>query len=233
MMRNVFVALALLLCPLASAEAQMRVEVGVPSVNIGLDLPGYPGLVRVPGHPVYYSPGVAGNYFFFDGLYWVFTGDGWYASSWYNGPWSMVSPDEVPVYLLRVPVRYYRQPPQYFRGWRLDTAPRWGERWGDDWQHRRSGWDRWNRRDVPRAAPLPTYQRRYDRDRYPQQQQQQQLHGQYYRYQPRDPTVQRNYQEHGWRGQPQRGQDNPRVTPPPRQPDRSPGREPDRGHDHR
>ena len=101
------------------------------------------------------------NYFFYDGLYWVYQGDDWYASGWYNGPWRRVLPEYVPLYVLRVPVRYYRQPPRYFRVLARDAPPRWGEHWGRDWERRRPGWDRWDRDAAPAPAPLPTYQRRY------------------------------------------------------------------------
>jgi hypothetical protein len=88
-----------------------------------------------------------------------------------------------------VPVRYYRHPPAYFHGWRSDVAPRWGEHWGHEWEQRRAGWDHWNRNEVVRAAPLPTYQRQYSGNRYPQEQRQQELHVQNYRYQPKDAVV--------------------------------------------
>jgi len=57
-------------------------------VSIEINLPAFPELVIVPGYPVYYAPSVRANYFFDDGLYWVFNvEDGyWYSSSWYNGP---------------------------------------------------------------------------------------------------------------------------------------------------
>jgi hypothetical protein len=133
---------------------------------------------------------VASNFFFYDGMYWVYEDDRWYASGWYNGPWGLVDPQVVPLFVLRIPVRYYRSPPPYFRPWRADAPPRWGEHWGGDWERNRSGWDRWNHRAAPAPAPLPTYQQRYSQDRYPQQiEQQQQLHNQNYRYQPRDPAV--------------------------------------------
>ena len=74
----------------------------------------------MPGYPVYYDPRADSNYFFYDGLYWVYQEDNWYASDWYNGPWQSVAPYDVPVFVLRVPVRYYRQPPAYFRGWRAE-----------------------------------------------------------------------------------------------------------------
>jgi hypothetical protein len=127
-------------------------------------------------------------------MYWVYQGDNWYASSWYNGPWVFVAADVVPLYILRVPVRYYRQPPVYFRAWSPDAPPRWGEHWGGAWAQRRRGWDNWNRSSVPPPAPLPVYQRQYEGNRYPSLQQQPVLQGQHYRYQPRDTVVQQHYQ---------------------------------------
>jgi len=188
-MRYVLIALWMLLGSVTSAMAQV-------SIGIGINLPVYPQLVRVPGYPVYYAPNLRANFFFYDGLYWVFQADHWYASSWYNGPWRMVAPEVVPVYVLRVPVRYYRHPPGYFRGWRPDAPPRWGEHWGGEWQQRRSGWDQWNRRAVPAPAPLPIYQRQYSGNRYPREDQQQRmLHDRNYRYQPRDPVVRQHSPE--------------------------------------
>src|SRR5262249_2149688 len=81
-----------------------------PSIDIGIHFPALPSLTLVPGTPVYYAPSVDTNFFFYDGMYWVFKDDTWYASSWYNGPWAVVEPDIVPDFILRVPVRYYRHP---------------------------------------------------------------------------------------------------------------------------
>ncbi|MEO8155486.1 MAG: hypothetical protein ABI605_20655 [Rhizobacter sp.] len=187
------------------AEAQV-------SVSIGINVPQYPRLVRVPSYPVYYAPGVNSNYFFYDGMYWVYEGDNWYMSSWYNGPWGVVEPERVPLYVLRVPVRYYRSPPAYFRGWRGDAPPRWGDHWGRGWEEHRRGWDHWDRRSAPVPAPLPGYQRRYSEEHYPRVEQQPQLRGENYRYRPRDAVVQQHYREH----------EGPR---------RGPGRDNDRGHD--
>jgi len=193
-MRNGLVVLWMLFCSVAPATAQVSIGIGLPNVSIGINLPLYPELVRVPGYPVYYAPRLSANYFFYDGLYWVYQGDSWYASSWYNGPWWVVAPEVVPVYVLRVPVRYYRQPPVYFYGWQPNAPPRWGEHWGNDWAQRRSGWDQWNRSSAPAPAPLPVYQRQYSGDRYPRAEQQQALQGRNYRYQPRDPVVRQHYQ---------------------------------------
>jgi hypothetical protein len=159
------------------------------NVSIGVNLPQYPELVRVPGYPVYYAPRLSTNYFFYDGEYWVYLDDSWYSSPWYNGPWNQVDPEYVPVYILRIPVRYYRQPPAYFRGWSRNAAPRWGDHWGHDWAQRRSGWDRWDHRTAPTPAPLPVYQKRYSGNHYPGVTQQQTLQNQNYRYQPHDPLV--------------------------------------------
>ena len=167
------------------------------NVSIGINVPTYPSLVRVPNYPVYYAPSLQANYFFYDGLYWVFGADGtWYESPWYNGPWYAVDPYSVPVYLLRVPVRYYRARPAFFHGWSYDSAPRWGDHWGSGWQSRRSGWDRWDRSSVPAAAPLPNYQRSYSGNRYPVNvAQQAEIQTRSYNYQPRDTVAVQQFKE--------------------------------------
>jgi hypothetical protein len=195
-MRCVLIVSWMLLCSMTSAMAQVSIGIGValPGVSIGINLPAYPQLVRVPGYPVYYAPRLNSNFFFYDGMYWVYQRDNWYASSWYNGPWGLVVPEYVPLFILRIPVRYYRVRPAYFRGWASDAPPRWGEHWGTGWEQQRHGWDQWNRKSAPAPAPLPVYQRQYSGNRYPPVQQQQQLQGQHYRYQPRDAVVQQHYQ---------------------------------------
>jgi len=225
-MRHLFLVFWMLFASATSAVAQVSVGIGIglPGLSIGINLPAYPEMVPVPGYPVYYAPRLSSNFFFYDGMYWVYQGDNWYASSWYNGPWGMVGPESVPLFVLRVPVRYYRSPPPYFYGWQPNGPPRWGEHWGRGWEQQRSGWDRWNRSSVPAPAPLPVYQRQYSGDRYPQYQQQQQLHNQNYRYQPRDAVVRQQYQEESrqrapapsMRGQPGASQERypvPRPTP--------------------
>jgi hypothetical protein len=190
-MRYLILALALLLSPVACTQAwaQTSLSIGIGSrgVSLGFAISTYPTLVRIPGYPVYYDPRVDLNYFFYDGLYWVYLDDNWYSSSWYDGPWYLVSPAYVPLFVLRIPVRYYRRPPPYFRGWHPDAAPRWGEHWGREWERERSGWNSWNRRSVPAPAPLPTYQRDYYGGRYPHQPEQQRtIESNRYRYQPRE-----------------------------------------------
>ena len=188
-MRYLLLASSVLLGSVTSAHAQVSVGVGValPGVSIGINVPAYPELVQVPGYPVYYDPRANSNYFFYDGLYWVYQGDNWYASSWYNGPWRLVRPESVPLYVLRVPVRYYRAPPPYFGGWQPDRPPRWGEHWGRGWERRHAGWDRWNRNRVPPPAPLPHYQREFVGERYPHEPgRQYQLRAENYRHRPRE-----------------------------------------------
>ncbi len=194
-MRYAIIVLSMLFGMVTSAIAQVSISIGLPHVSIGINLPLYPELVRVPGYPVYYAPRLNSNYFFYDGMYWVYEGDNWYASSWYNGPWGLVYPEVVPLFVLRIPVQYYRHQPAYFRGWRADAPPRWGDHWGHEWERNRSGWDSWNHSSAPAPAPLPVYQGQYSGDRYPRVEQQMSLHGQNYQYQPREPVVRQHYQE--------------------------------------
>lgn len=227
-LRYLLITLWLLLFSVTYAKAQVRIGIGLPTVSIGINLPVYPELVRIPNYPVYYAPQMDANYFFYDGLYWVYYDDTWYASSWYNGPWGAVDPYYVPLYILRIPVRYYRQPPVYFRGWVSTRPPRWGQHWGHGWEQRRSGWNRWNRNAVPAPAPLPVYQRQYTGDRYPRIEQQHRLRSQHYRYQPRNKVVRRHLQQSAPVAAPQAPAAAPPVrrTEPPRmvpgQPERSP-----------
>jgi hypothetical protein len=190
-MRRRFIALCIsLLCAATAAPTHAAV-----SVSIGINVPVYPQMVVVPGYPVYYAPTLGANFFFYDGMYWVLQGDNWYMSSWYNGPWAIAEPAYVPYYVLRVPVRYYRAPPPYFRGWQPSAPPRWGNHWGPQWEQQHHGWDRWNRHAIPGPAPLPTYQRRYSGDRYPSPVQQANLQTRNYHYQPRTEVARQHVQQ--------------------------------------
>ena len=190
--------LSMLLVPLASAQAQISLGISFPGVDIGINMPVYPAMVRVPGYPVYYASSAQSNYFFYDGLYWVYQDDSWYESNWYNGPWSRVMPEDVPLFVLRVPVRYYRRPPPYFGGWRADAAPQWGTHWGRDWEQRRPGWNQWDHRSAPAAAPLPKYQRRYSGDRYPDDRSRQEsIRSEHYRYAPKEAATRQHWQQGG------------------------------------
>jgi hypothetical protein len=175
-------ALIAVLGSLASPPTFAQVSISIPGLSIGINLPQLPRLVQVPGYPVYYAPQVRSNYFFYEGMYWVFESNHWYSSVWYNGPWTEVNPQSVPVYILRVPVKYYRSPPPFFQGRQASEAPRWAEYWGDDWAKHRPGWDQWDRRLKPRPAPLPSYQRQYPAPRYPKVEQQLPLHERNYPY---------------------------------------------------
>ena len=206
-MRTLLIALTTLLCTLNPAQAQISVGIAAPGISIGINVPVYPQMMQVPGYPVYYDPSANSNYFFYDGLYWVYSDDNWYQSGWYDGPWQSVEPEYVPLFVLRVPVRYYRQPPPYFRGWRADASPRWGEHWGHDWEQRHGDWDRWDRRSAPAAAPLPIYQRQYSGDRYPRAvEEQHSIRSDHYRYQPQEAATQRYFDPQDNAGGSQRGE---------------------------
>jgi hypothetical protein len=220
-MRYALIALLVVLGSVSPVAAQVSVGIGLPGVSIGINLPVFPELVVVPQYPVYYAPRGDVNLFFYDGLYWAYQRDNWYASSWYNGPWGLVGPEGVPAFILRIPVRYYRHPPAAWAGWRSDAPPRWGERWGHEWEQRRAGWDQLDRRTAHAPAPLPVYQRQYSGDRYPRVEQQQALQREKYRYQPQDPVARQQYQRQGAQPQPgdhkQEAGQRPSSPPPPRQ----------------
>ena len=208
------IAAACLLVSLGAAAAQIQFGMGIalPGVRIGINIPAYPQLIPVPGYPVYYAPYLDTNLFFYDGMYWVYTGDQWYSSSWYDGPWYLVEPAMVPDFILRVPIEYYRRPPPYFLRWNRREAPRWGQHWGSGWERRRPNWDRWDHHVIPPRAPLPQYQRAYPRGRYPDAARQRALENRYYRFQPQD---RRDRQRQGtpWRAGPRPNQ--PPIGQPP------------------
>ncbi len=224
--RSVIVVVGMLSCSAAYSDVQVSIGLRLPHASIALNLPAYPELVVVPGYPVYYAPRLEANYFFYDGMYWVYENENWYSSNWYNGPWWLVDREAVPVFVLRIPVGYYRRPPAYFHGWRGDAPPRWSDHWGRDWERRRSGWDRWDHSAAPAPAPLPIYQRQYSGDRYPRRvEQQQELRNRNYRYQPHDPVVRQYYEQRAVQAAPaphsqsprRGGEDVQRSTPAPSQ----------------
>ena len=219
-MRYALVVLLGVLFMVSPAAAQVSVGIGLPGVSIGINMPSYPELTPMPDYPVYYAPRGDVNLFFYDGMYWVYQRDNWYASSWYNGPWGLVGPEVVPMFVLRIPVRYYRHPPTAWGGWQRDAPPRWGERWGHDWEQHHQGWDKWDRNTPQTRAPLPVYQRQYSGNRYPKAEQQQVLLRDKYRYQPQEPVVRQHYEQHA--APPQQGEHKGQPTqrssaPPPHQ----------------
>jgi len=188
----------LLVCATAPASASVSISIGAPSVDIGIHFGALPVLTVVPGTPIYYAPSADANFFFYDGMYWVFQNELWYASSWYNGPWALVDPEIVPVYLLRVPVRYYRRPPAFFHGWARNAAPHWGEHYGHDWEEHHVAWSQVDKSHIPHPAPIPTYQRKYKGDKYPSAvEQQRALHTvKNYKYEPQEEVVRDHYAQH-------------------------------------
>ncbi len=109
-------------------------------VDIGIHLPAPPPLVVVPTvASVPYAPSAPGNFFFYGGQYWVFSGGGWHVSRGFNGPWILVAPQYVPRPVLLVPVRYYHVPPGHWKQWQGSAPPHWEHEWGHSWAEKR-GW---------------------------------------------------------------------------------------------
>lgn len=198
----------------AGALADVSIGFGIPSLQIGINLGAFPRLMAVPGYPVYYAPYLNMNYFFYDGLFWVYTDGRWYTSNWYNGPWDYVAPSNVPVFILRLPIRYYRRPPRTFQSWPSDRPPHWGLIWGREWERQRRGWNERRHEPSPHRAPIPLYQRRFPQNRYPRSQsQRRELEQRHYRYRPENPRTRQYYfqerqrQEQQQRQRPQRSQE--------------------------
>ncbi len=80
------ISLCILLAVSTPLAAQVNIGVGLPGVSIGINLGGYPELEPIPGYPVYYAPMTDANLFFYDGLYWAYSQDGWYSSAWLLAP---------------------------------------------------------------------------------------------------------------------------------------------------
>ena len=125
-LRTLGIALALSILPATALHAQVSVgiQIGLPGVQIGVNMPSYPTLVAVPGYPVYYDPQASANYFFYDGLYWVYTDDNWYASSWYNGPWELTSRDYVLEQIRGLDGDFASSEPPHHAGARVGLMPR-------------------------------------------------------------------------------------------------------------
>lgn len=139
MRRFVLPLLLMMALALTSAHAQVRIE-------IGIQLPGPPSLVVIPGMPVYFAPRAPANIFFYADQYWAFSHSGWYVGPTWNGPWVVVAPGYVPMPILQVPVRYYPAPPPHWKGWRRDRPPQWESRYGRDW-HEESNQRNWRERE--------------------------------------------------------------------------------------
>ena len=107
------------------------------NVDIGIHLGSPPPLVAVPESPVMYAPSVNGNFFFYQGGYYVFRRGAWYMAPRHDGPWAVVAPEYVPRPLLSVPVRYYRVPPPEWKRWHAEEAPQWLPVYGRRWEERR------------------------------------------------------------------------------------------------
>ncbi len=51
---------------MTSTDAQVSVPIGLPAVDIGINVQVYRPLVQVPGYPVYYAPRASQDFFFRD-----------------------------------------------------------------------------------------------------------------------------------------------------------------------
>lgn len=144
-MRSIVIGLWLTAAGLMAGPAQAQVH-----VNIGINLPGPPEWAVIPGLPVYYAPAAPANVFQYNGQCYAFAEGGWYVGPGYNGPWIAVAPPYIPAPLLRVPVRYYHEPPGHWGDWHPERRPRWEHEYGREWDEHRREWRGWRGRDDER-----------------------------------------------------------------------------------
>ncbi len=121
MLRKMMLPAAFAVAAVIGSTALAHAQVGV---DIGIHLGSPPPLAPVPETPVMYAPSVNGNFFFYDGGYYVFRRGAWYMAPRHNGPLAVVAPAYLPRPLLAVPVRYYRVPPPEWKRWHAEAAPR-------------------------------------------------------------------------------------------------------------
>jgi hypothetical protein len=110
-MRRMMTVAALLALSLSAraADVHVGINIGVPPPPPPIVVETPPPLVVVPRTPVYYAPDVPYNFFYYEGLYYVFHDGYWFSATTSRGPWAYVR--HVPRPVLAVPVRYYKVPP--------------------------------------------------------------------------------------------------------------------------
>lgn len=178
-------AVALYAAPVHASDVGVSfgINVGVPVVPPPpvADVPVYappvaiyepPEFIQPPGLGFYVAAGVPYDLFFIDNVYYLCSGNDWYESPYYNGPWTPVYYRNLPFWLRRYPlerIHYFRD--DYYRNYRhagdwrgyRNFTPTWhGRDWDRrDWNRRdwngRTGERHWDRRNyvAPRVDPRP------------------------------------------------------------------------------
>lgn len=118
----------------ASVTAGVRVDIGVALPPLVIMSP--PPLIVVPGTRVYYPPAIGVDIFFYNG-YWYRPHLGrWFIAGHFNGPWSFIAVESVPVVLLRLPPVRHHVLPDYghspYGGFRKHRGHGRGRGWDDD-----------------------------------------------------------------------------------------------------
>jgi hypothetical protein len=127
-----------------SAEATVRVGVGV---NIGLPIVTFrqpPALAVIPGTYAYFAPGVEADIFFSGGRWYRPWAGRWYWARAYNGPWVVAGPGFVvpapllhlrPGWRARVVIHERISYDRFHRHWRTWERDRYWERHHDWWRN--------------------------------------------------------------------------------------------------
>ena len=135
-MRKKLLVLCLAFCAAGAAlpaAAQLSIGFGAPGVSIGINVPVYPQLVRGAGISGVLRAAGQLELFLLRRRVLGLPGRQLVLELLVQRTVDAGDPEYVPAYVLRVPVRYYRAPPVYFRGWRANAPPRWDQHWGPQW----------------------------------------------------------------------------------------------------
>jgi len=113
---------AFLSFPAPARATSFSIGMRTDSVRLGIHIGEEPRLVVVPGTPVYEAPSLPYNYFYYGGGYYLYRGGTWFWGASYNGPWTVISIEQVPRPILRVPAEHYRERPEH---WKRGGPPPW------------------------------------------------------------------------------------------------------------
>lgn len=91
-----------------SAEVNVHIGIDLPLPRVVVPAP--PAVVLVPGTPVYYTPDVGIDIFFYSSRWYRKHNGHWYKASYYNGPWAYLPAQRIPVALVNLPPDYSNIP---------------------------------------------------------------------------------------------------------------------------
>jgi hypothetical protein len=97
--------------PSSRSIAEVNVNVGIGVTLPAVVIPSPPDVILVPGTYAYFVPDIDTDIFFYHGYWYRPYKKYWYRSSHYNGPWTYIVNDRVPLVLSEIPPDFRHIPP--------------------------------------------------------------------------------------------------------------------------